>query len=86
MALPVLASVCCVACTALLLALLHYSTCTQRPGVALLTGGPDSDSGNGDGAGAAGGDRSMIDVLCAQRDRLRDRAARLEEGDLSLTS
>jgi hypothetical protein len=50
-------------------------------GVAAITGGPDSGSGNGDGGDSGGGNRSMIDVLCAQRDRLRDRAARLEEGD-----
>lgn len=47
-----------------------------------VSGGPDSGGGNGDG-GAGGGDRSMVDVLCSQRDRLRDRAARLEEGERS---
>ena len=50
-------------------------------GVTATTGDPNSGGGNGDGGNSAGGDRSMIDVLCAQRDRLRDRAARLEEGD-----
>lgn len=41
------------------------------------------DDGGGEGGGddaAASGERSMVEVLCAQRDRLRDRAARLEEG------
>lgn len=56
------------------------------PSPSILTDTPShagADSGNGGGDNGdsnSGGDRSMLVVLCSQRDRFRKRAQELEEG------
>ncbi len=58
-------------------------TCVLSAAAAASENGGGGGGGGGEGGcddAAAPGERSMVEVLCAQRDRLRDRAARLEEG------
>lgn len=60
-------------------------TSLARARLCFPDGAEEVDSG-GLGDGAASGERSMVEVLAAQRDRLRERANRLEEGVLLLIS
>lgn len=54
---------------------------TSRPSGSGLGG----ESVSGDNGGGGGADRSMLEVLCGQRDRFRRRAQELEEGIAKLS-